>query len=273
MAQFSKSIGNLSSIQQGIYVACILLSASISSLTSGHVSDRISRRYGIFSGGLITLVGTIISAASSSFGSLIGARIITGIGIGQAMSVTTVYLVEIAPAKRRGVTAGLLQFYLVIGVTVGYFVAFGSRNLQGSIAWRTPFIIQSGIALILCIGMLFVPFSPRWLIQADRKGEAQRVLRQLRDREDAEQELLEIEASLFQGIDRSSANFMEMFQPRYLRRTLLGIFLMICLQMTGVSSLSLAHIFWDCAKFNTYHIDRCHPLFRSNFLSASRLYI
>ena len=234
MAQFNKSIGRLSSSQQGIYVACILLSASISSLTSGHVSDRVSRKYAIVTGGLVVVVGTIISAASPNFASLVVARIITGVGVGQAMSVTTVYLVEIAPPELRGRSASLLQTYIVVGLTLGYFITLGSRNLQNSIAWRIPFIVQSIMALVLCVGMMIMPFSPRWLVQIGRKEEAQRVLGHLRISEVAEQELNEIENSISESSESSNARFMEMFERRYVRRTFLGIFLMICLQMNGV---------------------------------------
>jgi len=109
MAQFRDSIGILSPTQQGIYVACILLSAAISSLASGHVSNRISRKYGILTGAALTLVGITISAASPNLASLIVARIITGMSAEQAIAMTIVYLVEIASLESRGVSACLLQ--------------------------------------------------------------------------------------------------------------------------------------------------------------------
>lgn len=57
MDQANSSIGHLSSMQQGIYVACILLSSSVSSLASGHISsDRVSRKYGILLGGILSTV-------------------------------------------------------------------------------------------------------------------------------------------------------------------------------------------------------------------------
>lgn len=160
MSQFRTSVGELSSVQQGIYVACILLSASLFSLTSGNVSDRISRKYGILSGGLLTLAGTVFSAASRSFAALVSARIITGAGMGQALTVSTVYLVEIAAPESRGLSASILQLNIVLGITTGYFTTFGSRNLPDDISWRLPFILQSGISLILCVGVFFIPYSP-----------------------------------------------------------------------------------------------------------------
>ena len=235
LPQFASSIGPLSPIKQGIYVACILLPSSVSSLLSGHLSDKISRKYAILSGAIMTLVGTIVSATSFTLGALFGGRVITGLGVGLALAVTTVYLVEITPPETRGAWAGLLELYVVAGVMIGYFVVFGSRNLPSSLAWRVPFIVQSGNALILAVASLFIPFSPRWLVQRNRVGEAERVLNNLRGRSIAKEELLDIQKSLEQTADQPGVAFQEMFRPRYIRRTLLGIFIMIGIQMNGVS--------------------------------------
>lgn len=235
--QFESSIKPLSSTQQGILVACILLPASISSLFSGYVSDKISRKYAILCGALMTLVGTIISAVSFSLGALFAARMITGAGIGLALAVATVYLVEIAPSKTRGAWASLLQLHVVLGVMLGYFVVFASRNVSGSLAWRIPFIVQSGNAMILAGGSMIIPFSPRWLVQKDRIADAQKCLELLRDSSMVEQELGDIPRSFSKGTQAPGVAFGEMFKPRYLRRTLLGIFIMIRLQMNGVSTI------------------------------------
>ena len=255
MSQFRDSIGLLSSAQQGIYVACFLLSASISSLASGHVSDWISRKYGILTGALLTLVGTVLSASSPSFALLITARLITGVGAGQAIAVTTVYLVEIAPLETRAVSACLLQSYIVLGITTGYFVTFGSRTLYGSIAWRVPFVIQAGVSLLLCIGLVFIPFSPRWLVQVGRSDDARSILHKLRSEQRAETELHEIEVSLASALRQTSPVFKEMFTRRYLPRTMLGVFLMAFQQLTGVSPISIELSIGPYHVFLPHNID------------------
>lgn len=238
MSQFENSIGRLSSSQQGIYIASILLSASVSSLASGTVSDRISRKYGILVGGGLTALGATISAASPNLASLIVARLVTGVGAGQAIAVGTVYLVEVAPVEIRGVAACLLQLYVTIGITAGYFTAFGSRTLSGSIAWRTPFILQAVMALVLTVGMIFVPFSPRWLMQQGKKETAEATLRRLRDGEDGiRKEIKEIEVSREQSQRRESSSFKETVSRRYLKRTIVGVVIMALQQMTGVCIL------------------------------------
>ncbi|KAL2801242.1 general substrate transporter [Aspergillus keveii] len=260
MTQFTASIGRLTSTQQGIYVASILLSSSVSSLASGHISDRISRKYGILLGGIISLIGTVISAASPNFASLIVARLVTGVGIGQAISVTTVYLVEMAPVGIRGVAACFLQTYVVLGIMVGYFIAFGAHNITGSWAWRVPFVVQAVVAVSLCVGMGVVPFSPRWLVQVGRADDARRALSKVRPLADVERELEEIQQSLDPEKQQQTASIREIFNRKYRSRTALGIFLMAFQQLSGIDVvLYYAPILFRQAGFTSQ---------RASFLSS-----
>ncbi|KAI9568586.1 general substrate transporter [Boletus coccyginus] len=251
MIQFSDSIGNISSSQLGIYVACILLSASISSLCSGHVADVISRKYGILAGGLIVAVGTTISASANNFPALICARLITGVGQGQSISVVTIYLCEIAPRDIRGTVATMLQLLITIGIAAGYFIAYGSSRLDGSLAWRIPFIVEAGVAAMLSIGMAFMPFSPRWLVQRGRFQEARDVLSRLRQADNVDEEMHTIGGSLEEE-SAHQATFSEVFSKRYIRRSLLGIFLMGFQMLCGIDAvLYYAPILFTQAGFSS----------------------
>lgn len=74
---------------------------------------------------------------------------------------------------------------------------------QSNGAWLTPICLQIFPAMVLFIGMIFMPFSPRWLVHHGREDEARRVLSSLRglsaDHELVELEFLEIKAqSMFE---------------------------------------------------------------------------
>ncbi|KIJ64654.1 hypothetical protein HYDPIDRAFT_154421 [Hydnomerulius pinastri MD-312] len=251
MTQFSNSIGHLTSGQLGIYVACILLSASVSSLCSGHVADVMSRKYGILSGALIIAVGTVISASAKNFAALICARLITGVGQGQTISVVTIYLCEISPQEIRGTVATMLQLLITIGIAAGYFIAYGSSRLNSSLAWRMPFIIEACIAVLVAAGMAFMPFSPRWLVQRGRYEEARVVLQKLRQTENVDDELNGIRGNL-EDESLQQATFAEVFSKRYIRRSVLGIFLMGFEMFCGIDAvLYYAPILFSQAGFSS----------------------
>lgn len=74
---------------------------------------------------------------------------------------------------------------------------------QSDGAWLTPICLQLFPAIVLFVGMIFMPFSPRWLVHHGREEEARKVLSSLRglsaDHELVELEFLEIKAqSLFE---------------------------------------------------------------------------
>jgi sugar porter (SP) family MFS transporter len=81
---------------------------------------------------------------------------------------------------------------------ISYWIDYGTNYIGGTSttqtdgAWLTPICLQLGPALVLTIGMAFMPFSPRWLIHHGREEDARRVLADLRGL-DAHNELLEIE--------------------------------------------------------------------------------
>lgn len=251
MPQFQQVAGDMSSSLQGFFVASILLSASASSLSSGWVADKISRRLGIAVGALIFLCGALVSITSRHLATFFVARLITGIGAGQTISVASVYLVEVASAQVRGQLACLLQFFITVGVAAGYFICYGSQALPSNLSWQIPFIVQAFLSAGLAFAaLLVVPFSPRWLASKGHTREALAVLRQLRmsrshslsganHHEDVaiQQELTSIEAALAAAHESAagrSASFAELFTGRHRRRTWLGIFLMVCQQLSGI---------------------------------------
>jgi MFS family permease len=181
MPQFRESVGELSDLTQGIYVSSILLFAALASFGNGYLADRFSRKYTIMMGAVCCFVGALLSSSLSHLAGLFVARGVYGIGIGLTLSTTTVYLVEISPTHQRGLLSCMAQLLITIGIAVAYFTAYASVQLSGSIAWRVPFIVQAFVGTVLAIGIVFIPFSPRWLMQKGREPEALETLRKLRN--------------------------------------------------------------------------------------------
>lgn len=74
-----------------------------------------------------------------------------------------------------------------VGILVSYWIAYGTNYIggttypnQSSAAWRVPLGIQLVPALILCVGVIWLPYSPRWLMLRGREEEALDTLAYLR---------------------------------------------------------------------------------------------
>lgn len=55
----------------------------------------------------------------------------------------------------------------------------GTGDGQSDAAWLVPLCLQLVPAVILFVGMIFMPFSPRWLVHHGREDEARRVIAML----------------------------------------------------------------------------------------------
>jgi MFS family permease len=133
----------------------------------------------------------------------------SGMGVGSLSMIVPMYNAEVAPPEVRGSLIALQQLAICFGIMVSFWIDYGTNYIGGTTttqaeaAWLLPICLQLAPAVILFAGILFMPFSPRWLIHHDREDEARKVLERLRDlpegHELVELEFLEIKAqSLFE---------------------------------------------------------------------------
>lgn len=94
----------------------------------------------------------------------------------------------------------MISFWINYGTN---YIGGTTLETQSNAAWLVPICLQLVPAVVLLVGMIWMPFSPRWLMHHDREAEARKNLAHLRDlpedHELIELEFLEIKAqSLFE---------------------------------------------------------------------------
>lgn len=121
-----------------------------------------------------------------------------------------------------------------------FYISYGCSFIQGTAAFRVPWALQMIPAIILFCGMIFLPESPRWLASKDRWEECEEVLILTHGHGDPNspwvaREFQEIKEWL--DIERQSkkVSYMELFSPRYINRTHIGLFTQIWSQLTGMN--------------------------------------
>jgi MFS family permease len=89
----------------------------------------------------------------------------------------------------RGSLVALQQLAITFGILISYWIAYGTSYIGGqgagqtSAAWRIPLGLQIIPALVLMVGAVFLPFSPRWLMLRGREEECLLTLAKLRNLE------------------------------------------------------------------------------------------
>ncbi|MBT2502315.1 sugar porter family MFS transporter [Curtobacterium sp. ISL-83] len=186
-------IGKEFSINSGVQeliTASILVGAILGAFLTGPVSARIGRRRAILIIAGVFALGVLFAALSPSPLFLILSRLFLGLAVGGSTQTIPTYIAEIAPGPRRGSLVTVFNCAIGVGILAAALVGV---TLNGAVSWRFMIGVAVVPAIVLLLGMLRLPESPRWFVAQDRIGPARRVLRWLRpDDRTAEDELDEI---------------------------------------------------------------------------------
>lgn len=236
MPQFIDSIGELSPFLLGFTVSLIMLTGSVPSIMAGHLADKFGRLKTILLGAIMFGIGVVLQGAAGTLPQFLVGRAVAGLGEGVYLTNVSVYITEIAPAKSRGMLAGMPQFMATTGVCVGYFICYGTVHIQSSMAWRLPYVIQGALALAFGVSCLVLPESPRWLMLHGKRDEAIKALRQLDFSMD------EAESGFLLATEQRPSmspwqSFKLLFTRSYRARTILALFVLGMVQLSGIDGV------------------------------------
>lgn len=172
----------------------VMFGAIFGGAIAGQLSDRFGRRRMILAAAVVFVLGSLLCAVSPSGGTLflVFVRIFLGLAVGAASALVPAYMSELAPARLRGRLSGLNQTMIVSGMLISYIVDFLLRDLPEAWAWRAMLGAAAVPAIILFLGVLRLPESPRYLVKHGHEEQARQVLSYIRrpDELDSEIELI-----------------------------------------------------------------------------------
>ena len=221
---------SITSSQQEWVVSSMMFGAAVGAIGSGWMNHRLGRKYSLMIGAILFVAGSLFSAFAPNVEILILSRILLGLAVGIASYTAPIYLSEIAPERIRGSMISMYQLMITIGI-LGAYLSDTAFSYSG--AWRWMLGVITIPALVLLVGVFFLPDSPRWLASRDRHDQARLVLEKLRDSsKQAHDELNEIRESL--KLKQSGwALFTQ--NSNFRRAVYLGILLQVMQQFTGMN--------------------------------------
>ncbi|BCS21906.1 sugar porter family MFS transporter [Aspergillus puulaauensis] len=219
--------------------------ACVGALTAGLTIDRLGRRGTIQIGGFIAMIGAILQCAAKNLAMILVGRIIAGWAVGILSMSVPVYQAECAHPRSRGLIVGLAQQMIGVGFIVSTWIGYGSLHAPdtNSVQWRFPLAFQALPAIMLAIGMFFLPESPRHLIEKNKDEEAMKIMRRLHydgTNEDWIQgEFVEIKTTIEAEKEITAPGWLVMFRvPQWRKRLLLGTLVQVFTQMTGINVIN-----------------------------------
>lgn len=226
---------NLTATHIGVMASALPFGALLGAMLIGMFmalkgARRFGRRALLSFAGCLFFFGALGAGLADSISVLILSRLILGLAIGMASVLTPLYLAETASPKSRGAVVAIYQLAMTIGIVSSYSVNYLLIEHQ---AWRTMFASSALPALLLSIGILFMPESPRWLCSVGKRDAAAKSLRRLRKSQTIDHELRDIETTL--AHEPKKSNWLLLFRRPLLPVLMLGTMLFCLQQLSGIN--------------------------------------
>ncbi|WP_269453594.1 sugar porter family MFS transporter [Pseudoclavibacter sp. 13-3] len=232
----------LDALAEGIVTSALVFAASLGALVGGRLADRLGRRRTLIFVSLVFAGGALGTGFAPSVESLVACRVVLGLAVGASSTIVPVFIGEIAPARRRAGLVTRNQLMIVTGQLLAAVAnAAIARVSSDGEAWRHMLLVSATPALLLFVGLWFVPESPRWLAMHGRSAAARRVLGLIRTPGEGEHELQSVAALHERANETAGATDGTDRHPlraRWVRRlVLIGAGLGMVSQLTGVNSV------------------------------------
>ncbi|MEO0472843.1 MAG: MFS transporter [Bacteroidota bacterium] len=241
---------SLTDWQVGTAVSAPGLGVLIALPIAGYASDLLGRKKTLLIIAGLYLISALGSALAPNYGMLVAARLLGGLAF-SSITLASMYIGEIAPAKWRGQLVSMTQINIVIGLSAAYFINYLILQLTHSEAawvdnlgirtspWRWMLGTEILPAMLWMLMLLFIPRSPYWLLLKGKQDEAEAALRKMNPPGVIPQKIAEIQESLAQisGPRSLGSQFKKIF-GRPMRLTLIiAATIAIAQQATGINAV------------------------------------
>jgi sugar porter (SP) family MFS transporter len=226
---FLKSQFGMSDSQTEVAASSLLLGCVVGASLAAFTSDRFGRKRVLLAAAALFTVSSLGSALPRDLTEFVIARVIGGLAIGIASTLSPLYIAEISPAKSRGFVVSLNQLAIVVGILLSYSVNYLLTG-AGPANWRWMFASAAIPSICFLVALLFISESPRWLVQNGREQEAERFLSRMVGPKAAGAEIKVIR----DVIAEESGN---LFDPAFRSPLVVAITIALFSQFTGINTI------------------------------------
>jgi len=225
--------------QSSAVVSILSAGTFFGALGSPFIADTIGRRWSLIVSCWVFNFGVILQTASTGLSLFLAGRFFAGFGVGLVSALIPLYQSETAPKWIRGAIVGAYQFAITIGLLLAAVIDNATHLRQDTGSYRIPIAVQFAWAIVLIVGMLLLPETPRFLIKQGRMDRAAKSLGTLRrlapDHPSIQDELAEIKANHDYEMSLGKASYLDCFRAGMRKRQLTGMALQALQQLTGIN--------------------------------------
>lgn len=208
-------------------------------LTASPAGDYLGRRMGLVASTIVFSLGVILQTAATDIPLFVAGRFFAGFGVGMLSALVPLYQSETAPKWIRGAVVGAYQLAITIGLLIAAVVDNATSNRKDTGSYRIPIAVQFAWAIILFVGMILLPETPRFLIKQGKHDRAAKSLSRLRsldqDHPALVEELSEITANHEYELSLGKATYLDCLKGNLAKRLATGCLIQALQQLTGVN--------------------------------------
>ena len=212
-----------------------LIGAVVGALVTGRITDYLGRKKVILASAFVFATGAIWTGFAPTVTQLMISRFYLGLAIGVSSFAVPLYISEISPTKIRGTLVSMFQLLITVGILAAYLSDKGFADNSNVECWRPMLYVGVIPALILFIGMFFLPETPRWLMSKGREEDARKVLDRIESPEFIDDSISAMKSDI--AIDKKQEGFREIFKPWLRNALIIAIGIMFFQQFVGINTV------------------------------------
>ncbi|XP_048825452.1 synaptic vesicle glycoprotein 2B-like [Brienomyrus brachyistius] len=181
----------LSNANKGMLGLIVYLGMMVGAFVWGGLADKLGRRRCLVSALNMHFAFAFLSSFAQGYGSFLFLRLFSGIGIGGSIPIVFSYFSEFLAMDKRGEHLGWLCMFWMMGGIYASFLAWGIIPHYGwgfsmgtefqYHSWRIFVLVCALPTLLSLTGLMFMPESPRFLLENGKHDEAWMILKRVHD--------------------------------------------------------------------------------------------
>ena len=164
---------SLSRAQQAVLASSTLIGMLLGASSSGLLGDRYGRTRMATIYALLHSAATALGAFAPSYESVVLDRVLVGVGLGGVLPLVSSLVAELSRPERRGRNVAFLESFWAWGWLAAVLASWA---VQPGMGWRAYMAAAGAFSALLNMALLVLPESPRYLVSAGLRAEAERIV-------------------------------------------------------------------------------------------------